>query len=265
MTTPMLPPRLDPNCKCVCHTQPGVVHVAACCQAPTTPMIPKAEAEAMVAAALKMAADKADAHATFWRKKMVQYANEDGRASQTYAQAGMIVSHADLIHDAILSLTPADAARALEARIAAVREQAALVADDMAADATNNFTWPNGTKVAIPEPAALYYKAVAAAIRAQAAADPTGAKALEEARRVKVKPLVWKENSVRDGRTGDLWLEAWSIAGLYEIHSFANRPGVCYLKTPEYGRMAEFADIDPAKAAAEADRESRIRAELEDI
>lgn len=34
-------PRLDPNCQCICHTQPGVMHVAACCQAPaqgTNPM-----------------------------------------------------------------------------------------------------------------------------------------------------------------------------------------------------------------------------------
>lgn len=31
---PPLPPRLDPNCQCVCHTQPGVVHIAACCRAP---------------------------------------------------------------------------------------------------------------------------------------------------------------------------------------------------------------------------------------
>lgn len=24
-------PKLDPNCQCICHTQPGVMHVAACC------------------------------------------------------------------------------------------------------------------------------------------------------------------------------------------------------------------------------------------
>jgi len=27
-------PRLDPNCQCICHTQPGVMHVAACCSTP---------------------------------------------------------------------------------------------------------------------------------------------------------------------------------------------------------------------------------------
>lgn len=26
-----LPPRLDPTCTCICHTQPGVMHVAPCC------------------------------------------------------------------------------------------------------------------------------------------------------------------------------------------------------------------------------------------
>lgn len=27
-----LPPRLDPTCTCICHTQPGVVHFAPCCR-----------------------------------------------------------------------------------------------------------------------------------------------------------------------------------------------------------------------------------------
>ena len=27
-----LPPRLDPACTCVCHSQPGVMHVAPCCR-----------------------------------------------------------------------------------------------------------------------------------------------------------------------------------------------------------------------------------------
>lgn len=27
-----LPPRLDPACTCICHTQPGVMHVAPCCR-----------------------------------------------------------------------------------------------------------------------------------------------------------------------------------------------------------------------------------------
>ena len=27
-------PKLDPNCQCICHSQPGVMHVAACCSAP---------------------------------------------------------------------------------------------------------------------------------------------------------------------------------------------------------------------------------------
>jgi hypothetical protein len=29
------PPRLDPNCQCICHRQPGFLHVTACCSAPT--------------------------------------------------------------------------------------------------------------------------------------------------------------------------------------------------------------------------------------
>lgn len=34
MTDPKdaLPPRLDPTCTCICHTQPGVMHVAPCCR-----------------------------------------------------------------------------------------------------------------------------------------------------------------------------------------------------------------------------------------
>lgn len=27
-------PRLDPQCQCICHTQPGVMHFAACCREP---------------------------------------------------------------------------------------------------------------------------------------------------------------------------------------------------------------------------------------
>ena len=27
-------PKLDPNCQCICHSQPGVMHFAACCSAP---------------------------------------------------------------------------------------------------------------------------------------------------------------------------------------------------------------------------------------
>lgn len=27
-------PKLDSNCQCICHSQPGVMHVAACCSAP---------------------------------------------------------------------------------------------------------------------------------------------------------------------------------------------------------------------------------------
>ena len=27
-------PKLDPNCQCICHTQPGVMHFAACCREP---------------------------------------------------------------------------------------------------------------------------------------------------------------------------------------------------------------------------------------
>jgi len=34
MTDPRdaLPPRLDPTCTCVCHSQPGVMHFAPCCR-----------------------------------------------------------------------------------------------------------------------------------------------------------------------------------------------------------------------------------------
>ena len=27
-------PKLDPTCQCICHTQPGVMHVVACCASP---------------------------------------------------------------------------------------------------------------------------------------------------------------------------------------------------------------------------------------
>jgi hypothetical protein len=42
MTTDITPaPKLDPNCPCVCHTQPGVMHVVACCQAPAADITPE--------------------------------------------------------------------------------------------------------------------------------------------------------------------------------------------------------------------------------
>ena len=37
-------PRLDPNCQCICHTQPGVMHVAACCSAPSLASSPEVAA-----------------------------------------------------------------------------------------------------------------------------------------------------------------------------------------------------------------------------
>ena len=53
-------PKLDPNCQCVCHTQPGVLHVAACCATPTAlatspevrALIREAEARGMERAAV---------------------------------------------------------------------------------------------------------------------------------------------------------------------------------------------------------------------
>ena len=31
-----LPPRLDPTCACICHSQPGIAHIAPCCRAPAS-------------------------------------------------------------------------------------------------------------------------------------------------------------------------------------------------------------------------------------
>lgn len=44
-------PRLDPNCRCICHVQAGVMHLVACCHPPKT--YTEAEAKALVAAALQ--------------------------------------------------------------------------------------------------------------------------------------------------------------------------------------------------------------------
>lgn len=53
---PLTPaPKLDPHCQCICHTQPGVMHVAACCTAPD--LIPRADADLAVAEAIRRAAD----------------------------------------------------------------------------------------------------------------------------------------------------------------------------------------------------------------
>lgn len=38
--------KADPNCQCICHQQPGVMHVAACCHPPTPP--DSAELDALV-------------------------------------------------------------------------------------------------------------------------------------------------------------------------------------------------------------------------
>jgi len=137
----------------------------------TTPMIPRSEAEAMAAAALDMAAQAAYRVCAETRHVTL------GRSAEA----------------AILSLTPADAARALEARIAAVREQAEKVADDTPRSivtTNNNFLRLGADAVK---------KHIKRAIRAQAAADPTGARALEEARWVKIKPLVWELRAGTDG------------------------------------------------------------------
>lgn len=34
-------PKRDPNCTCICHTQPGVMHVADCCRSPMTDKAPE--------------------------------------------------------------------------------------------------------------------------------------------------------------------------------------------------------------------------------
>ena len=35
---PILPaPKLDPNCQCICHRQPGFLHAVACCSVPPSP------------------------------------------------------------------------------------------------------------------------------------------------------------------------------------------------------------------------------------
>ena len=116
MTDPKdaLPPRLDPTCTCVCHTQPGVVHFAPCCRetdpkdaeiARLTARAENAEAErdAIAAAVFEAAAGLPRDPNWVWRFEPRWSARD--------------------LSEAIRALTPADAKAALDARINAAREE----------------------------------------------------------------------------------------------------------------------------------------------
>jgi len=80
-----------------------------------------------------------------------------------------------------------------------------------------------------------------------------------------VKPIQWKRNDVIPDRnmSPGFWLDARTFAGRYEIHTFSRVPGVFYLKTPDYGRMAEYPNSELAIAAANADHAARVLAAID--
>lgn len=114
---PLTPaPKLNPHCQCICHTQPGVMHVAACCTAPD--LIPRADAELAVAEAIRRAADLIVSSA--------YTSNGDRRSLEPVAESlrGADQHHAT-IAAAILALAPADAlaeVQRLRARMEKLRD-----------------------------------------------------------------------------------------------------------------------------------------------
>lgn len=94
---PLTPaPKLNPHCQCICHTHPGVMHVAACCTAPD--LIPRTDAEMAVAEAFRRAAEEAAAEG--WPdEKRIGVSERDEAAMDC----------ANRIETAILALAPAEA------------------------------------------------------------------------------------------------------------------------------------------------------------
>ncbi|MFY0633638.1 MAG: hypothetical protein JXQ91_07495 [Vannielia sp.] len=86
--------------------------------------------------------------------------------------------------------------------------------------------------------------------------------AARDAALVEVKPLEWHERVPTPPAASGFWCEARTIVGLYEIHSFAGSNSLFHLKTPDFGRMAQFDTLASAKAAAQTDYEARIRSAL---
>lgn len=115
------PPKLDPNCQCICHTQPGVMHVAACCRVPE--MVSRSEADAMVAAVLREAARTGDRFIIPSLTPIMQISE---------MQLGRDAA-AQEMQQRILALIPQPASAALDKLIAeaeaAERERCAKIAD----------------------------------------------------------------------------------------------------------------------------------------
>lgn len=130
MTDPKdaLPPRLDPTCTCICHTQPGVMHVAPCCR--------EADPRDAEIARLRMALAEVRKETVRLNKATdKQYvqtleklkAERDAAIAGAYeAAASLAVNGMGLVQerqDAIRALTPADALAARDRRDAQMRAE----------------------------------------------------------------------------------------------------------------------------------------------
>ena len=97
-------PKMDPNCQCICHTQPGVMHVVSCCSPP-----------AALAASPEVQALIRDAEARVWREAAKEARECDYPwASPTNEQADACDQMAERIADWLDSRAATAAFRAHE-------------------------------------------------------------------------------------------------------------------------------------------------------
>jgi hypothetical protein len=115
-----LPPKLNPNCQCICHYQSGMMHVVACCHAPVADL-----AQASVAAALESAAlVMGERQALILREQVADLI----RALITKPQHDALAAHvAAEVAKALADERDAANARADQARDAALVEAASMV------------------------------------------------------------------------------------------------------------------------------------------
>ena len=229
-------PRLEPNCQCDCHRQPGVVHVAACCQAkaPSGDVVTLAalpEVQALIAAAYDDAHDAV--HYECWTD------GDGGSATETLLAEQSTTS---LALRAIRNRTPADAIAAREACDAQMRAEGRVAGLREAAEIVSRACWR--------------HEAEAIAAWNRRAALP--------ARWVGVKPLVWEPSVI-----GKPWHSAKAPWGWYyaqwddETQAWFASLEMGEVEAPVILSPSDVPTIDAAKAAAQADYEARILSALE--
>lgn len=79
-----LPPKLNPDCQCICHHQPGVMHIVACCHAPVLDAAPQAAVVTVNAEALSDALTEGDG---FWNTCSGCHESNEGHPTGPYSKA----------------------------------------------------------------------------------------------------------------------------------------------------------------------------------